>query len=215
MHVIRSFILSDHLGQAAEDLTRLVGLSTSSSQRLMLLQDHKASIALSRLARVRLLDLLFSLWAKCSFFLQLGLDLALNLDNRSSVRQHCLSALYAHSESDLLKSAIVLIAGPPHLDNQLVGRLDRRCKTGLELLHVLRLACTKSLQDGMCGGVPAKKAMDDRTAEAHLLARLRVSVQRVVITVQTVKMRGLHGGLDSASCVGRAVGRRVARNFGA
>ena len=57
--------------------------------------------------------------------------------------------------------------------------------------------------------------MDNRAAEAHLLARLRIGVQGIVITVQTVDVRGFHSGLDSANCIGRAVGRRVARNLGA
>lgn len=57
--------------------------------------------------------------------------------------------------------------------------------------------------------------MDDGTTEAHLLAGLGVGMQRVVVAIEAVYMCGLHGRLNSTGCVGRAVGRWVARDLGA
>lgn len=67
----------------------------------------------------------------------------------------------------------------------------------------------------MRGHVPAEQTVDDRPAKTHLLAGLWVGVQRVVVAIQAVNVCGLHGGLDGAGCVRRAVGGWVARNLGA
>lgn len=147
-------------------------------------------------------------------YLQLCLDLPFNLHNRPSIRKHSLPALYTHNEPDLLEATIGLLPCPPHLRDQLVSRLDRRCEPRLELLHVFGLAPAESLQNGMGSHVPREQAVDDGTAEAHLLARLRVGVQGVVVSVETVNMCCLHCGLNGANRVRCAVGRWVARNLG-
>ena len=50
--------------------------------------------------------------------------------------------------------------------------------------------------------------MDDGPAKPQFLAGLGVGMERVVVTVEAVQMRGFERGLEDACCVGRAMGRR-------
>lgn len=57
--------------------------------------------------------------------------------------------------------------------------------------------------------------MDNRSAEAHLLAWLRVGVERVVVAVQTVQMWCLEGSLEHTDRIWGAIGwRREVGNLG-
>lgn len=118
------------------------------------------------------------------FLLQLTLR-ANNLEQASAVAQHNLTSLVLGGETDFFKSIWPNIAHAPDLSSELVIRTNRRGKAGLEFLDILGVAATKFAQDAMGGRVPAEEAVDDDTSKAHLLARLRSSMQRVIISVQT------------------------------
>jgi hypothetical protein len=138
--------------------------------------------------------------------LQLRPNLPLNLNHGPPIRQHRLPSLNPHSKSNLLEPIRALLARPPHLRNQLVRRLDGRREPRLKLLHILRLARPKRLQDGMRTHVPREQAVDNWAAEAHFLAGFGVRVEGVVVAVEAVEMRGFHRGLVDACCVWCAIG---------
>lgn len=56
--------------------------------------------------------------------------------------------------------------------------------------------------------------MDDGATETHLLAWLRVGVERVVVAIQTVQVCCLHCGLMDMGVVGVTRGWRVVGLFG-
>lgn len=139
------------------------------------------------------------------------LELALcsgHLEQSLTVAQNNLASLVLSDKADLLETIRLSIAHPPNLGGELVTRPHGRSKAGLEFLHVSGVATTKLPQDTVGSGVPAEQAVDDGSAEAHLLAGLRGGVQRIVVAVQpkfqTVSM--LHGSRKECSVIPVQVG---------
>ena len=130
------------------------------------------------------------------------------LDQGAAVAQAHLATLDLRDEPHLLPLA-ALLARPPHARHQLVARHDGASEARLVFFDVRRVAAAKLAQDGVAGIVPLVQAVRDGALEAHLLARLRRRVKRVVVAVEAVQQRGLGARVVLQHGIGRlALGRR-------
>lgn len=136
--------------------------------------------------------------------LQLASLLANNPNERSPITQNLFPALNASNEANLLESVGISTTHAPHVSDELVAGLDGAGEAGLELLEVCGVGAAEQVQNAVGGAVPAEQAVHDGAAEAHLHARLRVRVQRVVVAVQPVQQRGLGRRLQRVCRVGSA-----------
>lgn len=114
---------------------------------------------------------------------------------RPTVAQTNLPTLHTRHKPHTLPSVFILFPGLPDLGNKTVSRLDRRREPCRKFAQIRRIATTEQLQQSVGRGVPRVQAVQDRSTEAHRLAGLWRRVQRVVIAVQTVKVRRLQCGL--------------------
>lgn len=105
-----------------------------------------------------------------------------NLQQATSIAQNNLTLIILRDKANLLKS-ILHIPHTPDLSGKLITRSHRRGKTSLELLQVSRVATTQLAQDAVRSRVPAEQAVDDDSAESHLLAWSGGGVQRVIVAV--------------------------------
>lgn len=124
--------------------------------------------------------------------LQLTSTLLLLSDNphlRPAVAQTYLTPLDRGHEPNLLEVVTILIPHPPDLRHQRIPRLNRASESGGELFDVRRVRGAQQLEQPVACHVKGPQAVHDGSSEAHLLARLRFSVERVVVAIQTVQMR--------------------------
>lgn len=140
--------------------------------------------------------------------LQLGLGLSDDLHEGSPIAEAYLSTFDAGNEPDLLP-AVLDLSSLPYLGHQLVTRLDGAGKAGLELLDVLGVTGAETLEQPMGSGVERVETVDDGATKAHLLTRLRVGVQGVVVAIKSVQKGSLLRRLVLESGIGvLALGRR-------
>lgn len=120
----------------------------------------------------------------CNINSQLALDTTNHLQQTTSIAQNNVTLVILSNKANLLK-AILDIAHLPHLSDKLIARPNGRGKAGLELLHIGRIAATQFAQNTVRSRVPAEKAVDNNTAETHLLTGLGCGVERVVVAIET------------------------------
>lgn len=136
-------------------------------------------------------DFFFKFFRQCS---QLALSLSYNLHQGAAIAQDNLTTSDLDDESDLFPFAL-LLTRPPRRSDELVAWLHRAREPGLELLHIGGVAAPELLQQPVSSPVPRVEAVDDDAAEAHLLPRLGVDVEGVVVAIEAVEDGRLLGRL--------------------
>jgi hypothetical protein len=90
----------------------------------------------------------------CSQFTPSRLLLSNNSHLRSAVTQANLPALHAGHKPHTLPTLSIFLTSPPHLRDQTVTRLNRRCEPRRKLSQIRWIATAKQLQQAMSRGVP-------------------------------------------------------------
>jgi hypothetical protein len=106
-----------------------------------------------------------------------------NPNNRPPITQTNLAPLDPRHKPHLLKPLPILVPHPPHLRHELIPRLHRARKPGLELLDVAGVGAAEGFEDAVRGRVPGEEAVHDGAAEAHGDSGFRGRVEGVVVAV--------------------------------